>query len=680
MIAKSIAKRNLYYVLIAAAGLAIALAVQLKASRDMAAARENYAHTSKNESEIAAKKISASFTQIYQGIRTISLLPSVKTIDRYGKNLDANAHESIIQIYNNLRSNVAISEVYIVPVSLEPEQIDPVTGSLEIPILMFDDAVAAHQEDEGGEEEKITTIAAAEKADEVEIFEYRALKEQMTYLKQQFAHEPANKMDLPMIGSPGVLTCDNGDYEKTKNDEDRTGIMLSVPFYGNDGKLKGTVTAVLRNNVAREMLPESNAALVNKEYNYLILPKTEGQEAQSKEWAIQKMPDPSLYFSAVEKMDMHDPRSEWAMWAGYPNTRFDQSSEASSVRQFKYFGFGFALLFTLLGFAVYGMIQRNFHVMQRNNAELERKVAERAQQMEALAQEQEAQKKLAEQERKQALMKMASEFENSVQEVVAQVVAASAQMQSGAEGVTRIAQDTSSRSGTVSTASESAARTTAQVSSAARELTASITEISSQTQKSSGVAQQAASQAGQARQAIESLSQQSNKVSEIVGIINAIAGQINLLALNATIESARAGEAGRGFAVVASEVKQLATQVNRATEEISAQIEQMRSATVTSVDSVMSIIDTINSMMDGISAVAAAVEEQSAVTNEIARNISITATGAQDISENIVAVREGAEKTGETANQVLGSARMLAEQSSLLKHKVEQFLATVRAG
>lgn len=669
------------YALIFAVGVAIAAFVNSKGERDMAAAIERYRTTSRAEAQDHAQALQLKFTQLYQGIRTISLLPSVKTIDRYGKNLDDNAHESIIQIYNNLRSNVTVSEVYVVPVDIEPEQIDPVTGSLQTPILMFDDAVAAHEEDApGAEEEKITTIAQAEVAPEVEIFEYRALKEQMQYLKQHYDDiSTVDKMNLPMIGSPSVLTCDNGDYEKTNQDKDRSGAMLSVPFYGADGKLKGTVTTVLRDNIMREMLPQSHAALVNSEYNYNISAAQEGQQNASEAWVSQKKPDPSLLFSEVIEVATPDPRSKWVFWAGYPDAIFYESGDAKAVENFRLFGYGFAGLFTLVGFGIYAMIRRNFRAMERNNAELERKVAERAAEIEQMMAQQERQKAEAEAERRKMLHKMADQFESSVAGVLSQVVSASSQMQGGSQSVTQIADDTKNRSDSVARAASEAAHTSSQVSAAAEELTASIAEISSQTQKSSRVATTAAGQAAQAKEAIETLSSQSNKVGEIVSMIDTISGQINLLALNATIESARAGDAGKGFAVVAGEVKNLASQVGRATGEISAQIAHMQQATHASVDRVMTIIRTIDEMSGSIQAVASAVEEQTAVTNEIARNIALTAMGAQDISTNITSVQDGAQKTGSTASEVLRSAQELGRQSAILREKVEEFLRTVRA-
>lgn len=304
---------------------------------------------------------------------------------------------------------------------------------------------------------------------------------------------------------------------------------------------------------------------------------------------------------------------------------------------------------------------------------------ENALKIESLNKEQEAQKRAVETLKRQTMNEMADSFEMSVGEVVAQVATSASQMRAGAESVTHIAEDTKQRSNVVVQASSEAAQISLQVAAAAEEMTASIKEISAQTQRSSQVAGDAASKAEFAKQSINLLAEKSKRVEQIIEIITSIAGQINLLALNATIESARAGEAGKGFAVVASEVKNLASQVGKATSEITQQISEMQGATKTSVDSVMDILGIIDQVSAGTSAVAAAVEEQSAVTNEIAQNVARTSAGTQQISHNMTSVQEGAEKTEATAWEVLESAKNLGKQSETLKQRVDDFLRTIRA-
>lgn len=324
-------------------------------------------------------------------------------------------------------------------------------------------------------------------------------------------------------------------------------------------------------------------------------------------------------------------------------------------------------------------------IPERTNNEIGKIIAalevfkQNALQMERIKMEQAEQEKNAAAEKRRMMHQMADNFETSVKGAVSQVASAAIHMQSGAESVTNIAEDTKKRSNIVVNASTEAAQTSSQVAAAAEELTASIKEISEQTQKSKNIANEAASKAEFAKSAINMLSEKAMSVAQIIEVITSIAGQINLLALNATIESARAGEAGKGFAVVASEVKNLANQVGKATGEITQQINEMQGATKTSVDSVMDILDIINQVSLSTSAVASAIEEQSAVTTEIAHNVARTSSGTKEISQNMTSVQDGAEKTGETASDVLNSARNLNQQSNVLKLKIDEFLQTIRA-
>ncbi|MGO8915618.1 MAG: methyl-accepting chemotaxis protein [Stellaceae bacterium] len=127
------------------------------------------------------------------------------------------------------------------------------------------------------------------------------------------------------------------------------------------------------------------------------------------------------------------------------------------------------------------------------------------------------------------------------------------------------------------------------------------------------------------------LAEAAQAMGGIVEMINNITSQINLLALNATIESARAGEAGRGFAVVANEVKNLAGQAKGATEKISTEIGNMRSIADDVVGALSAIKQSIEGVREYVASTAAAVEEQSAVANEMSTSMQKAATEANSI-------------------------------------------------
>ena len=170
------------------------------------------------------------------------------------------------------------------------------------------------------------------------------------------------------------------------------------------------------------------------------------------------------------------------------------------------------------------------------------------------------------------------------------------------------------------------------------------------------------------------------KIGEVVGLISDIAEQTNLLALNATIEAARAGDAGKGFAVVASEVKNLASQTATATSEIEAQIGAIQGATQEAVQAIQGIGKTIGDVNEIATTIASAVEEQSAATQEIARNVEQAAAGTGEVTSNIGGVTQAAGETGQAAGEIQQAAGELSKQSEMLKGQVDQFLSEIRSG
>jgi len=217
------------------------------------------------------------------------------------------------------------------------------------------------------------------------------------------------------------------------------------------------------------------------------------------------------------------------------------------------------------------------------------------------------------------------------------------------------------------------------VAAAAEQLSTSGQEISRQIVHSASIAQSAVAQADRTNAMVEGLLEATQKIGEVMGLIQNIAAQTNLLALNATIEAARAGEAGKGFAVVASEVKLLSTQTAKATEEIADQIKAIRDATGATAGAIREIGATIAQIDEIATTIAAAVDEQSGATREIAQSVHQAAQGTQGIMQNIVGVTQASGQVGTAAELVLGSASELAVQSERLKQEVESFLATVRA-
>jgi methyl-accepting chemotaxis protein len=235
------------------------------------------------------------------------------------------------------------------------------------------------------------------------------------------------------------------------------------------------------------------------------------------------------------------------------------------------------------------------------------------------------------------------------------------------------ARETASQTGSVSGAAEQVSANVQTVAIAAQQMGASIRDIAHSAHEAAEVAQRAVTAAGSANQAVTKLGTSGVQIGNVVRMIGGIAEQTNLLALNATIEAARAGEAGKGFAVVANEVKELARETARATDDIGRRVEAIQADTREAVQAIGEITRIIDRICEIQSTIASAVEEQSAATAEITRNMGQAARGTSEIATTIGTLTNGVEGTHRVANDTQRAANELAMMAAELQRLVSRF-------
>jgi methyl-accepting chemotaxis protein len=240
-----------------------------------------------------------------------------------------------------------------------------------------------------------------------------------------------------------------------------------------------------------------------------------------------------------------------------------------------------------------------------------------------------------------------------------------------------------------------------QISSAIEEMNASIVEVARKSEdaakqavRSGDVAEEGGAIVNQTvdemqsikqtvtdtAQSVEELGKRGEQIGQIIAVINDIADQTNLLALNAAIEAARAGEHGRGFAVVADEVRKLADRTTKATDEIAHSITAIQTETKQAVDrmskgtdqvtkgverashageSLQQIVSSARAVAEMIQSIAAAADQQSTASTQVANNI-----------ENISSVTR---QTSQGASQAAEASGQLSAKAEQLQHLVKQF-------
>ena len=283
-------------------------------------------------------------------------------------------------------------------------------------------------------------------------------------------------------------------------------------------------------------------------------------------------------------------------------------------------------------------------------------------------------------QKKRDMEMLANNFQGRVQSIISSVASASTELAHTAELMSKSIGESNVNAQDAVKSSEETFQNVQTVAAASEEMSATIKEISSQTQNANSLISDSVEKVKGADAHATELQNASQQVRNVIQLISNISSQINLLALNATIESARAGEAGKGFAVVANEVRNLAGQTNKSIQDIEKVITDMSRASDGVISALGGIKDSVDKIFSSSAGIASAVEEQSAVVNDIAQNMNIATHKTQAVKENITSVSQLSGEAEQNSQQVLIASQDLSRQAEDLEREVAEFLSEVRAG
>ncbi|BCJ45011.1 methyl-accepting chemotaxis protein [Actinoplanes ianthinogenes] len=275
-----------------------------------------------------------------------------------------------------------------------------------------------------------------------------------------------------------------------------------------------------------------------------------------------------------------------------------------------------------------------------------------------------------------ALNEATSVLQNTVSATadrVSVLTEASAELQMLAGTLDQSAEETSAQARNADSSAGNVSGSVTDMLTATEQLSASIREIAKQTSSATETTNEATASANRTAEAVARLSEASREVGAIVQMITNIAEQTNLLALNATIEAARAGEMGKGFAVVATEVKDLAQETAQATADITTKISAIQEMTTGTAEAIQAIAEVISRIDDGQRTIAVAVEEQSATTDELARNVGAVSAAADEISGTVSHITTSSANTAEGANTTRHSAELVSGAATEIRTLIGEF-------
>jgi methyl-accepting chemotaxis protein len=618
------------------------------------------------------RNVEALFDSLYQNLRTISLLPSVRGIkgnNRANENEDVvaskrftpDARETVQQIFNNLRGSVSVSEVYAVIEGLDAQK-----G--QVPFFMYDtvhfgEAKAEAEAAKGGDIPEPDESA-----------EYAYFPKQMALIKQaQPTFSFTSAEQIPAYSSPLMTTCDNTQYlsKSAGNAHETDGLLYSVPFYGAETqKFTGVVSGILRRNVLEAVLvgvpiipltPDDLATQKKEGWNlpaaaqFMLSNETHGIRIfDRRNPELMNLLDQGVEGRNTFRVKLNVHGEPWVLHYFLPEETI-QAATADGDRSFL-----LQLLLVIGVFIVVGILLRilagiNLAALEfgqifaaLSTGNLTRRV--RGSLTGSMRQ----------------LQVNADNTVDKLNGIVVQIMSASSTISSAATDITdgnaNIRQGTDAQVSSLVAATD----TMRDLTNAVQQSEESARMANQHAQSASVVAMDCGRVVADVVDTMRDINQSSQKIAEIISVIDAIAFQTNILALNAAVEAARAGEQGRGFAVVATEVRSLAGRSANAAKEIKTLINE----SVGKVSIGTALVDKAGQTMQEV---VKSIQRTTDLVSTIAASSEAQSRGISNVHGAIQSIGELTERTASMVSQAEASANNLEELASALSEMVSSF-------
>lgn len=562
-----------------------------KYQQDLEVLQASFVQRKEAEAASAVNVLKTKLGIIYQSIRTMSLLPGVQKLDRYGKNFDQDSRLSIQQLYNNAALNVQLSEIYLLPATLNPNEMDPKTNKKQEPIATFDELIS------GTPQAEMTTTDKS-KLEEVEIEEYLLYQKQLTQMAKEYPNRNRiSKFDIPIYSGQPVITCDNSEFTtedlSRKNNEPRMGMAFTVPVFDSKGDFHGAVSAIVRTRVLENYLIESKMGILFQD-SETFLAKTPTPELQQYFASVKSGQNVGLIFSKTYNFKVGPNLSAKALVAA-SDGEFFGSPDVKNAKKMLQAG---VILTILLASLVIGTQSfRNY--------------------------------------------KIRTVVENLCEIVQQEVQIVTVKMRDLRTTGENLSNDTAKNAASIEETAAALHELTSMV-----EKSTENTELAANLAKKTEAKNEAGKQEGDKLLGkIARVSESSKKIEEIVGIIEDIAFQTNLLALNAAVEAARAGEQGKGFAVVSEAVRNLAQRSSSSAKDITGLISN---STIEVKDAIAAAQKSQSALID----IVKLFEEISRINQEVSSFSAQQKIGIQQINKAVEDINQALQASVQISEKI----------------------------